>query len=265
MTKRTTNFIKNFFSSFIFHASRYRAFTLAEVLITLGIIGVVASLTIPVLMDKFEKQATIEGYKKAYSTLQNAVRMSETENGTIDSWDFPTTISDNNQSIQFANTYLLPYLSISKKCELSYNCFVRPNRPDGISTGILSPVQYILNDGTAIELINLGYSFLPTNAGRLSIYVDINGMRKPNTVGKDAFVFVLVQKSADRYNAGSGDITGNVKAGGIYPDGYGLDITSPTKYQYRGCGKDVDYGYAGAYCGMKIIQDGYQIKDDYPW
>lgn len=239
-------------------------FTLAEVLITLGIIGVVASLTIPVLIDKFEKQATIEGYKKAYSTLTNAVKMSETENGSIDGWDFPTTFDDNNQLLAFLKIYILPYMSISKRCELNYNCFVKPKRPDEISFGPVSPVQYVLNDGTAIEFFNMGFAHAPTTAGKISIFVDINGSKKPNTMGKDVFSFLLASKAATYYNGANGDLARNVKIGGIYPDGYGVNITG-VHYQYRGCGKDVAYGYAGAYCGMKIIQDGYQIKGDYPW
>ncbi|MBP7212243.1 prepilin-type N-terminal cleavage/methylation domain-containing protein, partial [bacterium] len=45
------------------------AFTLAEVLITLGIIGIVAALTIPTLMNKSQKQQTVTALKKSYSTF----------------------------------------------------------------------------------------------------------------------------------------------------------------------------------------------------
>ena len=239
-------------------------FTLAEVLITLGIIGVVASLTIPVLMDKFEKQATIEGYKKAYSTLSNAVKMSETENGTIDGWDFPKTPDDNNELLAFLKVYILPYLSISKKCELATGCFASRKTPYGTQVGVPSSVQYVLNDGTAIAFYNIGFAHAPTTAGKISIFVDINGSKKPNIMGKDVFSFLLAPKAATYYNGGNGDLARNVKIGGVYPDGSGVNING-IHYQYRGCGKDVTYGSAGAYCGMKIIQDGYQIKDDYPW
>lgn len=240
---------------------RLSGFTLAEVLITLGIIGIVASLTIPVLRDKFEKQATVEGYKKAYSTLSNAVKMSEAENGTIDGWDFPDTFTDYNQGVQFMNTYLLPYLNVSKKCELNTNCFIKPKRPDGGSTDVNFPIQYILNDGTAIEVSCLTHY---NGIGLISLYVDINGFKNPNTMGKDVFLFDIFQKDSILYNAGNGNLAQNVKSGGVYPDGFGLNIKG-NHYQYRGCGRDVTFNRAGSYCGMKIIQDGYQIKEDYPW
>ena len=47
-------------------------FTLAEVLITLGIIGVVAAMTMPSLITKYQKQVAVEQYKKIYSILKNA-------------------------------------------------------------------------------------------------------------------------------------------------------------------------------------------------
>ena len=55
-----------------FDKSRRVAFTLAEVLITLGIIGVVAALTIPNLIAKYQKHEGIIGYKKMLSTLNQA-------------------------------------------------------------------------------------------------------------------------------------------------------------------------------------------------
>ena len=56
-----------------------KAFTLAEVLITLGIIGVIASLTIPALINKTNKRELETAFKKQYSTLQQAVMMIKTE------------------------------------------------------------------------------------------------------------------------------------------------------------------------------------------
>ena len=48
-------------------------FTLSEVLLTLGIIGVVAAMTVPSLMNSTEDKKLSAAAKKAYNTLQNAV------------------------------------------------------------------------------------------------------------------------------------------------------------------------------------------------
>ena len=57
------------------------AFTLAEILITLGIIGVVAAMTIPSIIIDYQKKHTVEALKKAYSTLDQALVSSIFENG----------------------------------------------------------------------------------------------------------------------------------------------------------------------------------------
>lgn len=70
-----------------------KAFTLAEVLITLGIIGVVAAMTMPTLIQKQQDVATVSRLEKAYSILSQAVISAQQEYGEIDFW----TIVDSNQ------------------------------------------------------------------------------------------------------------------------------------------------------------------------
>ena len=64
-----------------------KAFTLAEVLITLSIIGVVAAMTVPNLMSNFEKQKTIVGLKKAYSEFIQVVDRARSQHGDCNTWD----------------------------------------------------------------------------------------------------------------------------------------------------------------------------------
>ena len=60
---------------------KIRAFTLAEVLITLGIIGVVAAMTLPSLMNKIQKRDTAARLKKFYSAMNQAINRSTVDNG----------------------------------------------------------------------------------------------------------------------------------------------------------------------------------------
>ncbi len=80
------------------------AFTLAEVLITLGIIGIVAALTIPNMLSNFKKRETVSKVKAAYSIFSQAVKLSVEDNGETSGWD----TSDASVVVE---KYLLPYMS----------------------------------------------------------------------------------------------------------------------------------------------------------
>lgn len=84
-------------------------FTLAEILITLGIIGVVAAMTIPILMTAYQKKQTVTRLKRAYSIVQQSIRLSEDENGEVESWD--TKLNGD----EFFKTYLANYIKYLDK------------------------------------------------------------------------------------------------------------------------------------------------------
>ena len=88
------------------------AFTLAEVLITLGIIGVVAALTMPTLVQKYQKHRTATQLKTVYSMMNQAIKMSEIDNGLITEWEFPA--NDNDEIKGFLAKYIAPYLKHTK-------------------------------------------------------------------------------------------------------------------------------------------------------
>ena len=97
-------------------------FTLAEVLITLGIIGIVSALTIPNLINKFEEKRTVTLLKETYSMLSQAMVYVVNEHGIVDKW-----VKSNNQMTddEFKDTvdtilnYFRPYLRITKICPAS--------------------------------------------------------------------------------------------------------------------------------------------------
>ena len=80
-----------------------KGFTLAEVLITLGIVGVVASMTLPTLNNNVQKQTYEAGAKKAYNILSNAVSMYMLDQGVDDLSETPITTATGLAA--FVNTY----------------------------------------------------------------------------------------------------------------------------------------------------------------
>lgn len=99
------------------------AFTLAEVLITLGVIGVVAAITIPGLITSYNKKITETRLAKFYSVFNQAIRLSVAENGDVDPWDdywdnngTITGGQENQTGVEKAfDTYLRPYMQIAYK------------------------------------------------------------------------------------------------------------------------------------------------------
>ena len=84
-------------------------FTLAEVLITLGIIGVVAAMTIPTLMSTFAKQRTETQLKTFYSRINQTIKMSIADNGDPDGWVEEKSYSYDEQ-VEFLKQYIFPYM-----------------------------------------------------------------------------------------------------------------------------------------------------------
>ncbi len=92
---------------------RKSAFTLAEVLITLGIIGIVAAMTIPTLIQKHRRGVVETSLKKFYTTMNQAIKLSTVENGETKYWDFSDI--DNADSVElFFNKYLKKYVKVLK-------------------------------------------------------------------------------------------------------------------------------------------------------
>ena len=234
------------------------AFTLAEVLITLGIIGIVAAMTLPALTAKYQKVVTATELKKSYSTILQAFTMAQKDYGDISQWEFIKTQSVSGDDLSelknsldfFAKTYLIPYIKVVTDCgsgkDSSKACYY-PWYYSDRSIINYSPgdniYRFIINNST---LIQLQYDNYEGNfGGRILLSVDINGMQKPNTWGKDVFLMGISQSNSKfnmfGYEQKSRDTLMNHSSWGCK--------TSKTTY----------------YCGAVIQQDGWEIKDDYPW
>ncbi len=92
-----------------------KGFTLAEVLITLAVIGIVAVLTIPVMTTKWQKRFYLTALRKKYAEFTQVLRLSTIENGTMSYWNWEL---DNKE---FISKYIAPYFSQLNECE---NCWL---------------------------------------------------------------------------------------------------------------------------------------------
>lgn len=97
-----------------------RGFTLAEVLITIGIIGVVAAMTIPTLISKIGKRQLESQIKASYATIAQTMRSAE-----ADGVDFDMQIQDGgvDSMKEWFQTYMAPYMKTEKVCYNTTGCW----------------------------------------------------------------------------------------------------------------------------------------------
>ena len=123
------------------------AFTLAETLITLAIIGVVAALTIPSLVQRFQERQYVSQLKKTYAVLQNAFQMAIAEHGPIDQWGLSDTRAEFDEKgnvvlLDYSSTnlifsYIEPYLKIA-----SYENLNKPDKYYSLDKREILPSNY---------------------------------------------------------------------------------------------------------------------------
>lgn len=190
--------------------NKAKAFTLAEVLITLGIIGVVAAITVPTLMTKMQdiRNATI--LKEDYSILQQVMKRSFDDGATS------SLGGGNNITLmkQWFDTFMQPYMTVANVCFDEKGCWAEQktkylnngNWPDanlsGAGKGIgQKPICFVMSNGSNVclddytkdQLLNtFGVNLISEESFGMAIYIDVNGSKQPNILGKDTFVAVAL-------------------------------------------------------------------------
>jgi len=173
-----------------------KAFTLAEILITLTVIGVVAALTIPTLLQNTNQAEIAAAWKKDFSDINQATIQIISDNGgtmkgICSDWDHDC----------FRNAYS-KYLSFIKTCNAgpnNGNCWHKPGEfYEFDSTPITSSswsgaAGAILNNGSLIWIANDKTSDCHGGVECGYFSVDVNGFKKPNTLGKDIFRVIMAQ------------------------------------------------------------------------
>ncbi len=236
----------DFFKSFSFTG----AFTLAEVLITLGIIGIVAAMTLPSIVGHYKKQEICTRLQKFASTMQNAINRSTIDNGPAEYWETPTAQDDAKDEFvsEYIKKYIYPYLTGIRMCDINDTACktigktLFPNNASQQQQSI-----YIFEDGSCFTMFFGGVS---TAGGMAHIIYDYNCMKKPNEFDKDQFSFVI------SYTLGK---SASFKAGSRST----YNVTDRDKLLEL-C-KNHTATHNGGGCTALIEYDGWEIKDDYPW
>lgn len=215
-----------------------QAFTLAEVLITLGIVGIVAAMTIPALANRTQGKELETSLKKSYSVLQNALNQM--------SYDEGQTINRANYGPHSFMPVFKKYFKVSKDCnndgcasgnlpetgqyKISDNYKTYNNTP--LAVNLFDDGQLIVSDGMFIMIENIG--------GEILITVDTNGYnKKPNRWGHDLFTFQIMDN------------------GKLLP--MGAETTTYDERRY--CSMSVTNNYNGIACTYKALTDKNYFKN----
>lgn len=233
-------------------------FTLAEVLITLAIIGVVAAMSIPSIVASTNKAEYVTALKKFHATFSGVLSRYMADNYVIGDLS-SAQIFDNGDHSKAWNA-LKPYLNVAKDCGISVNqkCW----SPEGIhelngafradiNTASLPKAQ--LADGMSIYMTTVsanctyspGSGILSTSSGGGvcgEITVDVNGHKKPNRYGRDIFEFSITKK------------------GTLYPRGGSLGTwtwKSAPNSTITCTDSSTD---GGIFCAGRIIEEGWEMN-----
>ena len=202
------------------------AFTLAEVLITLGIIGVVAALTLPALINNYEKSVVETRMQKFYTNINAALKLSIVENGDMVDWTFPQDYYDADGSEKFFNTYLknnLQYLKTVPRVTTSWPT---------------NGIEVDLNDGSAFVLSDTWITYYP------------NANKKLRS-GVDSFIFII-NKNGNSVVPHGYDLKLNEST---------IKLVEDVSYSCNGKSRKAFNRSCAAY----IMQNGWKIPKYYPW
>ncbi|MBQ8168242.1 type II secretion system protein [bacterium] len=183
--------------------SRRAAFTLAEVLITLAIIGVVAAMTIPTLIGNYQKREYVTRLQKAHSMLDKGFRLMLAQEGverfgdTKFASDYIKANGDYAAIEKAMQDNFSKYFKLGEACcknstdgcsmyGLGYSTLKDPGTRDAAISGGIP--YFTLADGTTVYMMAIGNSDVGMSG---ELWIDINGVAKPNTFGRDMFVYIF--------------------------------------------------------------------------
>lgn len=221
--------------------SRKVAFTLAEVLITLGIIGVVAALTIPQLVQNYRKHVAEVALERVANILTGAFRLAENDYGEAINWG---TIN----SPDAIKKYLMPYIPGSKFIDEGHMRLIRVYSSDksnsmtlngGWSSGLKLKTGEVLKLNGGIyednNLIQIGVLLLENKSG---IYIS----------GKDYFTYFIDKRKG-------------VAGAQAWSEFWNVSCNKDVVTQIQFCKTSVSHS---ANCLARIECNGWKIPDDYP-
>lgn len=239
------------------------AFTLAEILITIGIIGIVAEMTVPALKQEIDKKSYTVGLKKAYSTFNQALIQMANDYGCTGDLKCTGLFVNDDANFTKLGDALVKYFKVIENCGNPHlpGCFPDTLRMyyDGsgfdFSYGTDNAYRFTVADGTAFYVASRNDNCAGNRSTNVTgnmkqecayIFVDVNGLKKPNVAGRDIFGFAI--------SNGKGPL--------LYPYG-GVDYNFYEWWKTPGTGV-IRHCYSGDkdgfFCAGRIMEENWEMN-----
>lgn len=213
----------------------YQGFSLSEVLMALAIVGIIAAITVPSLVQSTSKDEYYQRFKSAYSLLDTATEAINAEcNGNIKNCLTNPNTGDNDEATvsEIYNLYK-KHLKIVKDCGTGTGCFgsgfyKHLNGSPHFDYNGFGFRTMILANGFSLAIDWNGLVGYGATVGAFNLYIDLNGITPPNQLGRDLFWL--------SYNPNSGELE---PMGGL-------------NYSLNDCSLSSD----GKDCAGRIIKEG---------
>lgn len=185
-------------------------FTLAEILITLGIIGIIAAITIPVIVNNYTKVQYVSGLKKAYTSIQTALKQYIVDQG-VDNLS-QTNLFNTSDPQYFVNVFIKKYFNVVEGSVClpgDGSCVIEGTYLNNSTSSVnyefgngeksnSSYYVFCTIDGICFGItLNAKTNCNPHSTGIMkgdcgSLYLDVNGAKPPNKLGRDYFWMIKI-------------------------------------------------------------------------
>ena len=235
------NAVSNSVAALRYYQSANYAFTLAEVLITIGVIGIVAAIAIPSLINHYNDKVLETRYQRSKNILVNGYKLMMAKEQVFDIKDLSVRKCQDMDCFVSAHKEVFKTVRDSSSSDISEafaSDYTIPGVPEklDISSNASQAPTFQTTDGMSYMVI----TGLNPSHGAVQLFADLNGKSKPNVIGEDLFMF------------------------GIYGNGIFFDLTDAAFFGKLSCNIFTPEGCTTE-GSCQALNNGYSGKGCFVW
>lgn len=220
---------------------KHFGFSLAEVLVTMGIVGVLSIMLLPMMKNNYEAHVTEARTKAAYNAIMQATSLSKNA-GSLYLGDSPST---------WYRRYIQGNIQLAKDCGATAKCWHASQSlaGDNLSfTNIRKKYSFTMLNGVDVIVFStnkqlqsygINTKYLSDENEGIGLYFDINGEDLPNIIGQD--IYVMVWNGKTLVPAGNNMQSQNIRSN---------------------CNKSATGSTSGRFCLQYMMDNGWKVNKE---